>query len=438
VRHFLSIAMLLVVFFWVGQGSFQHGFTVWVSVVGASEIRKLSKEESQAKAMAERRYNNFMKTYQKIWSLFGSIHDDFTGTPGDPKLARIVGYWQSYEANKRHGYKMTRDLGKFYIVTPKTPGGPPTEHRMQILTPAANRLRGAGFDEIALLGLDSFKQRAQLVMTDAEAAKQAMEQACAVRDRAKAVSMAQQSKEAATAAIKNYKIMGDRWPYIKKRRDEYRDLREDLIFMENFAKEFQDTVGKVEKAEASLLKELGDSQGVFQYFETKYTRFNDLRRTLNTHYNQFDGITKPYKDKPWAKSSLSNVQEPLNRVNAISTRIPSSSQIHDLWYDVDRLPVSDAYDYFIGVNKKLDTFFSTVDEIQKLGQETKGTAEAALNNARKAKACADNLPTLTPNSNDDQGCPASWNNCGNICCPPDVPCWNYGAIKQAVKAGRCR
>ena len=121
-RHFISITALLVVFFWVGQWSVQHGFANWVSVAGASETRKLSKEESQAKAMAERRYNHFMETYHKIWSLFGSIHDDFTGTPGNPKFTRIVGYRQSYETNKRHGCKMESDLSKFYSVTPQTPG----------------------------------------------------------------------------------------------------------------------------------------------------------------------------------------------------------------------------------------------------------------------------------------------------------------------------
>ena len=310
---------------------------------------------------------------------------------------------------------------------------------MHILTPAAYGLNPEfSFDEITLLDLDWLKQKAQQVTTNAEAAKQAMEQAYAAKDRAKAVSMAQQSKEAATTAIKNYKVMRDRWPDIKKKRDEYRDLREDLIFMENFAKEFRDTVQKVDKAEASLLMELGDDYGVFQYFENKHIRFNDLQWTLNTHYNQLDVITKPYKDKPWAKSSLSNVQESLKRVNAISTSIPDSLHMNDLWYDMSRLPIAGAYDHFIGVEKNLDTFFSTVDEIQKLGQETKGTAEAALNNAKKAKACADNLLTLMPNSNDDRECPSGWNNCGNICCPPDIPCWNYGAIKEAVKAGRCR
>ena len=423
----------------MGQGSVQHGFADWVPVAGAGEIRTLSKEESQAKAMAERRYNNFMGTYHKIWSLFGSIHDDFTGTPGDPRFARIVSYWQSYETNKRHGYKMESDLSRFHIWPPKTPGEPYKKPRMHILTPAANGLNPEfSFDEVTLLDFDSFKQKAQQVSTIAEAAKQAMEQACAARDRAKAVSMAKQSKEAATAAIKNYKVMRDRWPYIKKKRDEFRDLREDLIFMENFAKEFRDTVQKVEKAEASLLKELGDSQGVFQYFENKHTRFNDLQRTLNTHYNQFDVITKPYKDKPWAKNALSNVQESLERINAISKSIPDSLHIHNLWYDMRRLPIAGAYDHFIGANKNLDTFFSTVDKIQTLGQETKGTAEAALNNAKKARACADNLPTLTPHSNDNRKCPSSWNDCGDICCPPDVQCWNFGAIKQAVKAGRCR
>ena len=179
-RHLISIAVLLAVFFWVGPGSVLHVFARSVSVVAANEIRKLSKEESQAKALAKRRYDNFMKVYNKIWSLFGSIHDDFTGTPGDPRFARLTSYWQSYETHKRHGYKMERDLSKFYSVAPKTPGGPYIPPRMHTLTPAANGLNSEfSFNEIALLGFDSFKQKAQQVTTNAEAAKQAMEQACA-------------------------------------------------------------------------------------------------------------------------------------------------------------------------------------------------------------------------------------------------------------------
>jgi hypothetical protein len=56
----------------------------------------------------------------------------------------------------------------------------------------------------------------------------------------------------------------------------------------------------------------------------------------------------------------------------------------------------------------------------------------------KAKACADKLPDKTFGSEKEHECPSSWNRCGNYCCPPDVPCWDYGAIKRAVKAGKCR
>jgi hypothetical protein len=438
-RHFISLAVLLVVFFWVGQGSVQHVFASSDAVVAANEIRKMSKDESQAKALAERRFNNFMKVYNKIWSLFGSIHDDFTGTPGDPRFARLSSYWRSYETNKRHGYKMERDIIKFYDSEPKTPGGPYAEPRMTKLNVAANKLNPkVGFNHIALLGLDSFKQKAQQIATNAEAAKQAMEQACADRDRTKANSMAQQSKEAATSAVKNYKIMRERWPYIKEQRDEYRDFREDLLFMEKFAKEFHATVQKVEKAEAALLKELGDSRGVFRYFKSKHSRFNDLQQTLNTPYMEFKVFAVPYKDNAWAKNSLSNVQEALKRVNAISTSIPDYLPMSDLWYEINRASDSGRYDHFIGVNKNLGTFFSTVDEIQKVGQKAKGEAEAALNNAKKAKACADKLPILPPKSNKDHACPSNWKRCGSHCCPPDVPCWDYGAIQQAVEAGRCR
>ena len=127
--------------------------------------------------------------------------------------------------------------------------------------------------------------------------------------------------------------------------------------MEKFAKEFRGTVQKVEKAEKALLKEFGDYLHVSRYFETKRNRFNELQHTLNMHYMEFKVFALPYKDKPWAKSLLGNVQEALKRVNVISTRIPK--HMDDLWYDMGRLPIAGAYDQFIGVNKNLDTFLST-------------------------------------------------------------------------------
>jgi hypothetical protein len=73
-----------------------------------------------------------------------------------------------------------------------------------------------------------------------------------------------------------------------------------------------------------------------------------------------------------------------------------------------------------------------------MAQRSKEAAKAALNNAKKAKACADKLPAVSPDSKKDLECPSSWNRYGNYCCPPEVPCWDYGAIERAVKAGRCR
>ena len=184
-----------------------------------------------------------------------------------------------------------------------------------------------------------------------------------------------------------------------------------------------------------MFKELGDKDGVYKYLDNKRIRLSQLKQTLNTHDMEFNLITRPYEDKRWVKNFLFDMQEARKRVNRISTRLDEYILII---YDSQRLPQAGAYDEFFGIKKNLDTFFSTVDEIQRVGQEANRKAKTALNNAKKAKACAYNLPTLLPNSNDGHECPASWNRCGSHCCPPDVPCWDYGAIERAVKAGRCR
>ena len=86
--------------------------------------------------------------------------------------------------------------------------------------------------------------------------------------------MAQASKEAATTAFNQYKSMRQRWPDIKKKRDEYRDLRKELLFMENFAGEYRDTHQKIEKAKEAVFKDLGDKKGVYEYFRNKHNRLN--------------------------------------------------------------------------------------------------------------------------------------------------------------------
>ena len=96
------------------------------------------------------------------------------------------------------------------------------------------------------------------------------------------------------------------------------------------------------------------------------------------------------------------------------------------------------FDDFIGVRKKLENYLELVSSIQELRKPCKSSAIEARDDAKKALACVKKLPVESPNSNKDHACPSSWNDCGSRCCPPDVPCWDYGAIKQAVKAGRCR
>ena len=224
-RHLISLVALLAMFFLVGPGLAQHMSAKSVLVLASDENKKLSKEEAKAKAQAKRRYNNFMKVHDKIWSLFGPIHDDFDGTPGNIRYARVVKNWQNYINHRLHAIKMESNLFRFHVWPQKTPGGPYERPLMHKLTPAANRLRGHGGNEIAMLDFNWFKQKAQEITAEAKAAKQAMEQACSADNRAKSESLAQRSKEAATAAVNNYKLIRQRWPDIKKSRDEYRGFR---------------------------------------------------------------------------------------------------------------------------------------------------------------------------------------------------------------------
>ena len=102
-RHFISIAALLAVFFWSGPEWPRYVSAHSVFVLASDGNGNVSKKETQAKAMAKRRYDNFMKTYNKIWSLFGSIHYDFDGAASDlysllltiSVIKLILKYWKS-------------------------------------------------------------------------------------------------------------------------------------------------------------------------------------------------------------------------------------------------------------------------------------------------------------------------------------------------------
>jgi hypothetical protein len=393
----------------------------------------VSKEETQAKAMAKHRYDNFMKTYNKIWSLFGSIHYDFDGAASDHKFAMLTSNWKSFITHRRRLENLLNKLSAKAWQGPKTPGESSESHRINTLSPAAHDLGREIAD--CQKDLDDLKSKAQKVTIHAQAAKYAMEQACAAGNRAKADSKAQRSKQAAEAAIENYKDLRNLWPDIKKTRDKYRNLSMDLVFMENFAKQYHATYENVEQAKAPVFKELKDKDGLYNYLRNKRIRLSQLKQTLNTHDMEFNIITNPYVDKSWVKNLLFDMQEPRKRVNTISTRLDEYILI--IW-DSPILPQAKHYDEFLGIKKNLDTLFSIVDDIQAVGQEANGAAKAALKNAKKAKACADKLPDKTSSSEKEHECPSSWNRCGNYCCPPDVPCWDYGAIKRAVKEGKCR
>lgn len=431
-RHLLLTVAFLAVFFWPVPEPIQHVFAPSVFAVASDGNGKVSKEETKAKAMAKRRYDNFMKTYDKIWSLFGSIHYDFDGIPGNNRFVSLTSNWKNYITHRRRLENLLNKLSSGMWEDPKIGGKQSENYRIEKLTPAAydlgKELTGCQKN------LDELKQKAVRVTIHAKAAKNAMEQACVAKDRAKADSMSQRSKQAAVAAIEEYKGLRNRWPDIKKARDKYRDLSKDLICMENFAKEYKDTYQKAEEVKAPVFKELGDKDGVYKYLTNKRIRLSQLKQTLNAHEMEFNLITRPYEDKRWVKNLLFDMQEARKRVHTINTRLDEYILI---MYDSRRLPQADVYDEFLGIKKNLHTFFFTVDEIQKVGQEAKVAAKAALDNAKKARDCAQKLPIATkPTQKKD--CPAGWWQRGGYCCSPEINWWDQGAIREGYRTGRCR
>ncbi|MBW2597383.1 MAG: hypothetical protein JRC55_01640 [Deltaproteobacteria bacterium] len=136
-RHLICIAALLAVFFWSGPGWPRYVSAHSVLVLASDGNGNVSKEETQAKAMAKRRYDNFMKTYNKIWSLFGSIHYDFDGTASNHKFTMLTSNWQSYITHRRRLENLLKKLSSKAWQGPKTPGESSESNRTNTLNPAA-------------------------------------------------------------------------------------------------------------------------------------------------------------------------------------------------------------------------------------------------------------------------------------------------------------
>ena len=269
-RHLISIALLLVVFFWVGQGSVQHGFTHWVSVVAASEIRELSKEESQAKAMAERRYNNFMETYHKIWSIYGFYHEEFNGTPGNIRYSRIAKNYQIYKKHRERLLDICDKLSGPTDLDAQAKAEGFTGRNWQLKVEAVNLNSDINHMGIKLAEL---KKALAEIGNRAQTAKAAMNEACTAKTRAQAKPFLEKSVKAASQAASRYK--STRWimPENDKKRQKYEALQSELESLGSFAREHSNVYKYMIESEDAMLKDL-QSNRASDYLRNKRQRFD--------------------------------------------------------------------------------------------------------------------------------------------------------------------
>ena len=202
-RHLISIASLLTVFFWVGSGLTQHVSARSVFVLAFEENKKLSKEEAQAKAQAKRRYDNFMKVYNKIWSIYGFYHDEFNGTPENVRYARIVKNWQSYEKHRKTLLDITDKL--------RGPSDLDAQAKAEGFADRKLQLKLAAFDlnsdiEQTRIKLAELKKEAAGISERGQVANAAMIKACAAKTKVQAKPFAEQSIKAASNAIVFFRV----------------------------------------------------------------------------------------------------------------------------------------------------------------------------------------------------------------------------------------
>ena len=439
-RHFLSITVLLAVFFWAGPGSVRHAFARSVSVVADNEIKKFSKEETQAEAQAERRYNNFMKTYHKIWTIYGFYHEDFNGTPGNIRYSRIAKNYQIYEKHRERLLDICDKLRGPADLDAQAKAEGFADRKQQLEDAVLNLNPDINYMRIKLAEL---KKELAEIGNRTQTAKADMNKACTAKTRAQSKPFVENSIKAASQAVSLYK--STQW--IPRRYDEkrqkYEALQSELESLESFAREHREVYNYMIESEDAMLKDL-QSYSATHYLCNKRQRFDELVAELDKQHSELNRVLYPYKNHGWAQTMKDEAHAAGVRVGTISKEIASIND-DDLWKigatfrdrrKIVAIPAS--FSDIIGVQKNLETFYGLENSFQEVYKASKTSAIAARDDAKKAMACAKKLPDEMPHSNMDQGCPSNWNNCGNICCPPDVPCWDYGAIKQAVKAGRCR
>lgn len=441
-RHFISIAVLLAVFFWAGPGAIQHVFARSFFVVASDGNGKVSKEETQAKAQAKRRYDNFMKVYNKIWIIYGFYHKEFNGTPGNIRYARIIKNWQSYSKHKKTLVDIANKLNgsskeKAYSDLDAQAKAAGFHSRKEMLKQRANYLISDIEDMRRKLA--KLKKTAARIDELAPTVNALMKKACAAKTRVEAKSLAKECIFEASDAIRNYKAVRD-WilPEIEKKRKEYLLIRSDFESTVSLVREHQKVYKDMIGSEEAMLKDLQEVS-TEHYLNNKRNRFDQLVTKLNNHHSELKGVLKPYPKHDWAKAMIDNSHAASVRVGSINKTIHTHNykgldNLGNSFYRKDVwIPT-----VFFDVEKDLETFFGLVSSTQEVGRACKASAIAARDDAKKAVACAKKLPDEPTKSKKEHRCPSNWNECGSSCCPPDVPCWNYEARERAVRAGRCR
>jgi hypothetical protein len=361
-RHFISLAVLLAVFFWAGPGSIQHVFARSVFVVASDGNKKLSKEEAQAKAMAERRYDTFMRHYNKIWSIYGFYHKEFNGTPGNIRYARIIKNWQSYSKHKKTLLDITNKLmGPSDLDAQAKAEG--FHSRRQQLEQRANYLISDIEDMRRKLA--ELKKTAARIDALAPTVNALMKKACAAKTRVEANSLAKECIFEASDAIANYKEVRD-WilPEIEKKRKGYLAIRSDFESTVSLVRKHQDVYKDMIGSEKAMLKDLQEVS-TEHYLNNKRNRFNQLVTKLDNHHSELKRVLNPYPKHVWAKAMIENAHAARVRVGSINKTIHTHNYkgLNDIgsnyYYRDVSIPI-----VFFGFEKNLETFFGLVSSIQ--------------------------------------------------------------------------
>ena len=437
-KHLISIASLLTVFFWVGSGSIQHLSASSELVFASDENNKLYKEEAQAKTQAKRRYDKFMKIYNKIWSIYGFYHKEFKGTPGNIRYARIAKNYRNYGIKKKALLDIIDKLAgpTDLDAQAKAEGFADRNWQLQLAAGDLNsdiEYRRRKLNELIKEGVE--------IGSGADAANAAMKKTCQAKTRAQAKPLAEQSIKAASQAISRYKTIRLILPETEKVRDKYIALRSELQSLEAYAIQHRDAYKAMIDLEKTMENDLKDLS--YDYLQKKRQRFDELVVELDKFHSQLNRVLYPYTNHYWAETMKDEAHAAGIRVGTI-TKVISSTEDYGLLNIGetfrDRMGVvsmSDRFDVFIGVGKKLETFFELVSSIQELHKLSKEAAIAARDDAKKALDCAQKLPVDTKPI-EKKDCPTGWWQRGGKCCAPEINWWDQGAIREGYRTGRCR